>query len=133
MKNNLTFQKIMARGRTIQGFIHFLSAKPERMHQNKVVRCHLFLQDRCLQRGKPGVHPELKCITVHYRGVCSVAQVCPPAHSLARRPRRPRSPTATCADSAVGSPARCCRTAVTPGWLSPAGQPCGHEKLHLGC
>lgn len=42
MKSNLTFQKIMARGRTIQSFIHFLSAKPERMHQNKVARCHLF-------------------------------------------------------------------------------------------
>lgn len=114
MKNNLTFQRIMARGRTIKSFIHFLSVKPERMHQNKVARCHLFYKTD-VSRGKPRVDPQFKCIRVHYRGVCSVAQVCPPGHSLVRRPRRPRSPTATCAGSAVGSPARYCRTALTPG------------------
>lgn len=56
-----------------------------------------------------------------------MAPVYPPGHSLAHRPRGPRSPTATSADSASGSPARCCRTGLTPGSPSPAGRSCVDE------
>lgn len=41
-KNNLSLQKIRARGRTIPSFIHFLSPKPELMHKKKVFKCNLF-------------------------------------------------------------------------------------------
>lgn len=56
-----------------------------------------------------------------------MAPVYLPGHSLAHRPRGPRSPIATSADSASGSPARRCRTGLTPGSPSPAGQCCVDE------
>lgn len=68
-------------------------------------------------------------IRVHCRVVCSAALVCPPGRSQAHRPRGPLSPTATSADSASGSPARCCRTGLIPGLSSPVGRPCVGEAL----
>lgn len=68
-------------------------------------------------------------IRVHCREVCSVAPVCPPARSQARTPRGRPSPTATSAGSASGSPARRRRTGLTPGSLSPEGQPCVDGEL----
>lgn len=117
---------LSARGRMTPTFIHVLSPKAELVHKkNTILKSRLLYNTDLYRKGK--VDQELESIRARYRGVCSVAPVCPPGRSPVHRPRGPRSPTATSAGSASGSSARCCRTGPMPGLPSPAGRPCVDE------